>query len=262
MNGLIVGLYQMAVLPGDVSGNLTKLRVVLPRLKDAGARLVVLPEMWSCGFVYSVLTEMAERTPEVLESLREWAGQNGMILVGSLPELQEGRIYNSSYVVGSCGGILGKYRKIHLFSVTGEPGYFTRGEAPLVCKTELGRLGIAVCYDLRFPELARRMAVDGAEILCFSALWPAARRHHWSLLLRSRALENQLFVIGCNGCGTEGNTTYGGSSAVISPAGDPLVEAGDNEAWLVARLDFDEMTRFRRQIPCFEDRIPGVYGDF
>jgi predicted amidohydrolase len=215
--------------------------------------------MWSGGFAYHALQEMADRTPAVIEKLREWAMEYRMVLIGSLPEAEEARTYNTSYVIDTSGEVSGTYRKIHLFSLTAEHEYFGRGKAPLVCDTSLGRLGIEICYDLRFPELSRRLALDGAEILCFSALWPVTRIGHWSLLLRSRAIENQLFVLGCNGCGMDGNTQYGGASAIISPTGKSVAEAQLGEEIIIARVNFGEMMEFRQHIPCFSDRLPGVY---
>lgn len=260
MNELIVGCFQMAVVPGKVEGNLNKVERMIPQLRDIGCQLAVFPEMWTGGFVYSGLQEMAGHTPKVLDSLRECAKRYGMVLIGSLPEVEGGKIFNTSYVVDAGGELVGKYRKMHLFSLTGEPAHFERGRVPLVCDTSVGRLGIAVCYDLRFPELLRRLALDGAQIICLSALWPVPRIEHWSLLLRSRAIENQLFVIGCNGCGMEGDTRYGGASAIVSPTGKVLAEAGDEEEMITASLDFGEMEGFRRHLPCFSDRLPGSYG--
>jgi omega-amidase len=260
MDDLIVGCYQMNIMPGDVSGNVGKIERILPQVKGEGCQLLVLPEMWSGGFVYSALQEMADRTPAVLEKLQDWAVKYRMVLVGSLPEAEGDKIFNTSYVLDISGVVSGKYRKMHLFSLTGEHDYFERGLVPLVCDTSLGRLGIEICYDLRFPELSRRLALDGAEILCFSALWPVTRIDHWSLLLRSRAVENQLFIIACNGCGIEGNTQFGGASAIISPSGKPLAEAHRSEETIIARLNFAEMMDFRQHIPCFSDRLPGIYN--
>jgi omega-amidase len=260
MNELIVGCFQMETLPGDVDGNLGKVETTLLQMKSEGCQLAVFPEMWSGGFAYAVLREMADRTPIVLNRLKEWAMQHQMVLVGSLPEAEGEKVFNTSYVIDTGGGVSGKYRKIHLFSLTGEHDYFERGRVPLVCDTSAGRLGIMICYDLRFPELARGLALDGAEILCVSALWPVARIDHWSLLLRSRAVENQLFIIGCNGCGTEGSTHYGGASAIVSPLGKLLAEARDREEVIIARLNFAEMIDFREHIPCYSDRLPGIYN--
>lgn len=260
MDELRVGCVQMEVLPGNVAGNLDKMKAVLPRLRDRGCQLAVLPEMWAGGFVTSALPEMAAATPMVLGRLQEWAAHYGVALIGSLPEAEGGRIFNTSHVVDSNGEIVGQYRKMHLFSLTGEPDHFHRGQVPLVCDTTVGRIGVAICYDLRFPEFIRRLALDGAQIICLSALWPVPRVDHWSLLLRSRAIENQLFVIGCNGCGIEGKTHYGGASAIISPTGKVLAEAGREEELATARLDFAEMESFRRHLTCFADRLPGSYG--
>lgn len=260
MVGTIVGCYQMQVLSGDVEGNIRKLETIMPELNGAGCRLVLLPEMWSCGFFYPKLTEMARLSPFVLEKLQKLAQKYTITLVGSLPEELPRGICNTSYVIDELGTILGRYRKIHLFSLTGEDRYFLAGERACVFDTSIGRLGVGICYDLRFPELARKLALDGADILCFSALWPVPRIQHWSLLLRSRAIENQLFVMGCNGSGSDGNTKYGGSSAIVSPTGRVLAEAGEAEGWIVAELDFAEMYEFRKHISCFADRRPQAYG--
>ncbi|HQN19131.1 MAG TPA: carbon-nitrogen family hydrolase [Syntrophobacteraceae bacterium] len=260
MNDLIAGCYQMEVLPGDVDGNLGKIEKVLEQVRQEECQLVVLPEMWAGGFAGSVSREIARRTPYILDRLRQWAVQYGVVLVGSLPEPEGASLFNTTYVIDATGEIPGEYRKIHLFSLIREQDQFDRGRAPLVCDTSLGRLGIQICYDLRFPELSRRLALDGAEVLIFSALWPVIRIDHWSLLLRSRAVENQIFVMGCNGCGIDGTTLYGGASAIVSPSGKLLAEAEAGEQLITARLTAAEMKDFRRHIRCFEDRLPGIYN--
>lgn len=260
MNETVAGCCQREMLPGDVEANLQGLSSALPQFAERGCGLLLLPEMWSCGFAYPVLEKMAAKTPGVVAQLQEWARRYGMILVGSLPEADSGSVYNTSYVVDVTGEVVGKYRKIHLFSLHGEHLRFGRGDNPLVCETSAGRLGVMICYDLRFPELSRRLALDGAEILCVSALWPLPRIEHWSLLLRCRAIENQLFVMGCNGCGTEGDLLYGGSSAIVSPSGLLLAQGGNGESRITARLHPEDMAAFRKTIPCFSDRLPQGYG--
>ena len=260
MSEIIAGCYQFKVAVAEPEANLRRVGEALPHFADAGRRFVVLPEMWSCGFPYSRLREMAEATPSILDALREWAVRFRMVLVGSLPEAAGDSIFNTSYVVDADGAVVGAYRKMHLFSPHGEELHFKRGERPVVCCTAVGRVGVMICYALRFPELARRLALDGAEILCVSALWPAARVDHWSLLLRGRAVENQLFVVGCNGCGDLGKMTMGGASAVIAPTGEVIAEAGAGESRLTATLRMADMEDFRRRIPCFFDRLPGAYN--
>ncbi len=256
---IVAGCYQFRIHPGQVKKNLRQVETAVSWFADQGCRLLVLPEMWSCGFFYDDLPAMAKETPLVLEALQRWCCRHDLILIGSLPELEGDAVFNTAYVVDADGELAGAYRKIHLFSVTREHHHFGRGAQPLVCSTQVGRLGIMTCYDLRFPELARRLALDGAEILCLGALWPMARVDHWSLLLRARALENQVFVLGCNGCGSEGKTAYGGRSALVSPRGVVLAEADDHESRLLATLDMADWSEFRRQLPCYEDRSPGVY---
>jgi len=262
MKEVAVGCCQFELIPGDVDENLAGVERIVRESAGDGMRLLVFPEMWSCSFPFPALGAMAERTPTIVENLRKWARDYGIVLVGSLPEEDRGSIYNASYVVDSTGEISGKYRKIHRFSFCGEDRYFGRGTKPLVCSTGVGKLGIMICYDLRFPELARRLALDGAEILCVSALWPVERIDHWSLLLRSRAVENQMFVVGCNGCGREGKLQYGGRSAVVSPTGTVLAEAGCGAERLTAGLKMEELAAFRKHITCFADRLPGAYGVF
>jgi omega-amidase len=256
---VIAGCYQFRIHTGQVKKNLRGVEAALPWFAEQHCQLLVLPEMWSCGFAYDQLAAMAQETPGVLAALQQWSCSHHMVLVGSLPEAVGTMIYNTSYVIDANGEIAGSYRKIHLFSVTRENEYFQRGSQPLVCDTQVGRVGILICYDLRFPELARRLALDGAELLCISALWPQARVDHWALLLRARALENQLFVVGCNGSGKVGTTIFGGQSAVVSPQGIPLAEADGQEHRILATLDLHAMAQFRKQIPCFADRPPGVY---
>ena len=262
MREITVGCCQFESAPGDVEGNLARVEGLVAGFAAEGVNLLILPEMWSCAFPFSILGTMAVKTPKVLEKLTRWAFKHGMVLVGSLPEADGDTVYNTSYVIERNGEIVGSYRKIHRFSFAGEDRYFGRGESPLVCSTSAGKLGIMICYDLRFPELARRLALDGAEIICVSALWPVPRIDHWSLLLRSRAVENQLFVAGCNGCGQEGKLQYGGRSAVVSPYGNVTAEAGGEMEMVSAKIDIDEVVQFRKYITCFADRLPGAYGFF
>ncbi|HOI96541.1 MAG TPA: carbon-nitrogen family hydrolase [Syntrophobacter fumaroxidans] len=259
MRELVAACLQLRVVPGNVDANLANAREGIEELASGKCRLVVLPEMWACGFPYSRLQDVASRTPEVVEEMRGWARRHGMVLVGSLPESVDGRVYNTSYVIDANGEIAGSYRKVHLFSLHHEDLHFGRGETSLVCSTEAGELGVMICYDLRFPELGRKLALDGARIMCVSSHWPDIRIDHWSLLLRARAVENQLFVIGCNGCGTEKKMRYGGASAIISPMGKALIEAGTGPESIAAALDMEEVDRFRKLITCFPDRVPAVY---
>jgi omega-amidase len=253
------GVVQFQVQKGEVEANWQKARRGLQRLATKGVRLAVLPEMWSSGFAYGQLREMAEKSPVFLRYLGELASTYEMVIVGSVPELADGNIYNTAVVLDHRGRCAGSYRKIHLFTLHEEDRHFSGGDSPVVCDTQTGRLGVLICYDLRFPELARAMALRGATVLVVPAQWPTSRISHWRTLLRARAIENQLFMVACNACGSDDRLQYGGASAIISPWGEPLAEAGSEEVELTAELDFAEIEVYRQMIPCFADRVPGAY---
>jgi predicted amidohydrolase len=117
-----------------------------------------------------------------------------------------------------------------------------------------------ICYDLRFPELCRSLALGGAKMVAVMAEWPAERVAHWKALLKARAIENQLFIVGANRCGQDGDLVYAGHSRIISPYGDVLARAGKRPATLSADVDLSLVERVRRQIPCLQERMPEVYG--
>ncbi|WP_321393901.1 carbon-nitrogen family hydrolase [uncultured Desulfuromusa sp.] len=259
MKHLICASIQFNISLGYIDANLDTATAALQRVAQQGARLAVLPEMWSCGYDYRNLTELAKETPRVLEEMQKECLKLDLVTVGSLPELEDDRIYNTAYVIDK-GEIVGSYRKLHLFSTMHEDRFLSSGDHSLVIDTSIGRLGIAICYDLRFPELFRKLALAGAEIICIPAEWPKPRQEHWKTLLRARAIENQLFVIAANCCGIQGKLDFTGLSQLISPLGDVLQIAAEENIELVAKLDFSEMESYRKKIDILNDRRADVYG--
>jgi omega-amidase len=249
---------QFTIALGDVDANLSHVTEALTRLARQGVELAVLPEMWSCGFAYKELNALAQRTPEVLARLEELSRELSMVIVGSLPEAHGQKVFNTAYVVDR-GRVAGSYRKLHLFSLMGEDRSLDAGDSFLVLDTSVGRIGVMICYDLRFPELARRLALEGAEIITVPGEWPKPREEHWRTLLRARAIENQLFVIAANCCGVVGKLDFFGQSLVIGPKGEILAEGGYQSAEPTADLDPLEMVRWRESITCFQDRRPECY---
>jgi len=254
-----VASIQFNLTLGDVDANLAKALAGLRQAHAAGARLAVLPEMWSSGYDYRRLADLAERTPQVREQLCAFTAETQMVVVGSLPEKEGEALYNSATVIDS-GRIVGRYRKLHLFSTMGEDRFLTAGDRDLVVDTSVGRIGVAICYDLRFPELFRKMALEGAEVICLPAEWPKPRQEHWRTLLRARAIENQLFIAAANCCGIQGKLDFFGMSLLISARGEVLAEAGETDTVLTASFDRAEMAEYRGQIRCFFDRRPEIYG--
>jgi len=256
---LKIASLQFNIALGSPDANLVKVGNGLGRIAAAGGKLVVLPEMWSTGYEYKHLPALADSTPEVLGEICRLAADLDLVAVGSLPEKARGCIYNTAYVVDR-GTVVASYRKLHLFSMMGEDRFLAAGQQVAVVDTSVGRIGLAICYDLRFPELFRKLALEGAEIICLPAEWPKPRQEHWRVLLRARAIENQLFVAACNCCGVQGKLDFFGMSLLLSAKGEVLAECGEAEGEILADFDRQEMLDYRQQIRCFTDRRPDIYG--
>jgi predicted amidohydrolase len=256
---LCAAAIQFNIILGEIDRNLMTVEAALDRVAKQNVQLAVLPEMWSVGYDYKRLAKHAAQTPRVIEALCRQTAELRLVVVGSLPELDEGKIFNTAYVIDR-GILVGSYRKLHLFSTMGEDRFLAAGDQALVVPTSAGRLGIAICYDLRFPELFRKMALEGAEIVCLPAEWPKPRQEHWRTLLRARAMENQYFVVATNCCGIQGKFDFFGMSLLLSSRGEVLAEAGETDSELLATFDYQEMLDYREQIRCFDDRRPEIYG--
>lgn len=247
---------QFDVKTGKVDENL---KYISKKTESLDADLIVLPEMWMCGFDYTFLTDHALRTPMVLDEISKLAKNSGTVISGSFPELRDNDIYNTSYIIDKDGEIKGTYSKVHLFSQASEDKHFKAGKEAVVTETSIGKIGHMICYDLRFPEFCRTLALEGAEIVVVMAQWPKVRIDHWNKLLAARAIENQLFIIGANRIGTENLIEYTGNSKILSPLGKTLSFGYSFETDLEAELDFEEMDSFREQIPCFKERETDIY---
>lgn len=249
---------QFTIKPGDIDSNLAHVRAALKRVSNQGAQLAVLPEMWTTGFSYKNLGTLAMRTADIVTELLELSRELGLVIVGSMPEPNGDKVFNTIHLIDN-GRLTGVYRKIHLFSLLGEDRSFSSGDGWLLAKTSVGTIGVIICYDLRFPELTRRLALEGAQIVCVPAQWPKPRDVHWRTLLLARAIENQLFVVSSNACGVIGKLDFFGMSMIIGPKGEVLAAADNSETEIIAKLNMQEITDWRDQIPCFNDRRPELY---
>jgi predicted amidohydrolase len=259
MQPITAAAIQFTVKQGDMDANLGYVREALARVAAQGAHLAVLPEMWSSGFAYKNLLELAQRTEAVVAELCELSLRYRLVLVGSQPEpADDGRVFNTVHVIDT-GKVVATYRKLHLFSLLGEEKAFKGGNGWCLAETSIGKVGVIICYDLRFPELSRRLALEGARVICVPAQWPKPRQEHWRTLLRARAIENQLYVVACNACGVIGKLDFFGMSMVIDPKGELLADAGEDACEILATLDWQAMDAWRAQIPCFQDRRPELY---
>lgn len=226
------GFLQFDVKSGDVASNLSRVEYGLAEIATScnsiSPGIIVLPELWATGFVYDELPELARNMPDLLVILQNLAVKYQVNIAGSLPEFSDNTYYNTLFITRP-EGMAGSYRKQRVFVPMGENTFFTPGTSPRPIQTDLGPVGAMVCYDLRFPELLREQAVNGTDLAVIAAQWPEARIENWRVLVQARAIENQMFIIAANRCGTTGDTIFGGHSMIIGPDGSILLEAGKDE---------------------------------
>lgn len=226
--------------------------------EQRGADLVVLPELWPNGaFGYPLWEQGAQPLDgPLVATMQEAARDLGAYLhMGSFIERDGADLYNTSVVLDPDGAVVAVYRKIHLFGFAeGEPTLLSAGPKPVTWHSPWGVVGLATCYDLRFPELFRALVDDGAELVLVVAGWPLPRIAHWSVLARARAIENQVALVALNTVGRQGRTELGGRSVVLDSQGSVLAEAGDDAEVLTVDLDPAEVGRWREQFPVLADR--------
>ena len=253
---LRLSLAQMEISIGDPEANLEKARDMAALAAEQRADIVVFPELWATGYDLENAAEYSTPIDKgIFAEMASLAKESKICVVGSSLSLMEtGRFGNTSVFFDSRGKKIGEYTKIHLFQLMDEHRYLAAGDHPTVLETEWGKAGLAICYDLRFPELFRIYATEKVKMIFLSAEWPHPRLAHWQILLRARAIENQVYVIACNRAGTSKGTHFCGHSCVIDPWGEVVAEAGENEEVLTVAIDIDRVDQVRGMIPVLEDR--------
>jgi predicted amidohydrolase len=253
----------------DKTRNLATAERLVRAAAADGAELVALPEKWNLLAGGEALAAGAEALDgPSLTAARGWARELGIhLLAGSICELDDDRAYNTSVLIGPDGEDLAAYRKIHMFDVEvggvayRESEHETAGAEIVTAAIGPVEVGLTVCYDLRFPELYRILALRGARLLTVpSAFTLATGRDHWEVLLRARAVENQAFVLAPNQVG-EAPPHYSsyGRSAIVDPWGTVLATAPDEECFVIADLDLSFQERVRRSLPSLANRRPEAY---
>ncbi len=255
----------------DKMQNVRTVGIYLEKIKDEKPDFVILPEMFCCPYQTQNFPVYAEKEGgPVWQQLSEYAKQYGIYLIGgSMPEKDaEGKVYNTSYIFDRQGKQIGKHRKVHLFDidVTGgqtfkESDTLTAGDHDTVFDTEFGRMGVMLCFDIRFPELARMMVNDGAKAIFVPAVFnmttgPA----HWELSFRTRALDNQIYMIGCAPMRDEsaGYISWG-HSIVTDPWGRVIDMLDEKEGVLLTELDLDYEEQVREELPLLKSRRKDMY---
>lgn len=263
---IIVSQAQMAVLPKDPPGNLEKARGFAREAAARGSRLLCFPEACLTGFSWNWLAENRRRLWPPLEEMRSVARSTGLYLSFShlVPD-GRGRLANTHFLLDPQGKSVAEYRKVHLFTLFHEEHHVVAGRRRVTVDAPWGKTGLAVCYDVRFPELFRACALDGAVLFLCPAAFPYPRREPWRVLARARAVENQAFFVGTNAVGPEDpadrEVVYFGTSLLAGPLGEVLLEGDErSEVLLTAELDLHHAESARRAIRVFDDRRPHAYG--
>ncbi|MDF2721009.1 MAG: nitrilase [Paenibacillus sp.] len=259
----VVALLQIDIAIGEPEANFAKLAERLEQAVSAEPKpdMIIIPEMWNTGYaldrIYEIADRDGERTSAFISAFCRKHCVN--VIAGSVADQRGGQVRNTIYAFDREGNRTGEYSKIHLFRLMDEEKYLQAGDQVGSWQVDGVPAGLMICYDIRFPELARKLALGGAKILFVPAEWPHPRLHHWRTLLTARAIENQMYVIACNRVGVSGTTSFFGHSMIIDPWGEIVTEGDENEAILSAEIDLSVVDKVRSTIPVFADRRPELY---
>lgn len=253
-----VALLQLAVNSSESVAERVTRALELTRQALAESDIAVLPELWPTG-AFDLDLGLANAQPidgELPTTLSELAASTGKWLHGgSFVESADGNYFNTSLIFAPDGSLTATYRKIHLFGFdTGEAAQLTAGDRTVVVDTVLGRTGLATCYDLRFPELFRRLLDQGATTTIVTSGWPTKRLKSWQTFTSARAAEDQMWLIGCNETGTHAGIELAGHSVVCDPLGEQVAALGSQEAVRYVTIDPDQPRRVRSDFPVLRDR--------
>ncbi len=265
-----LALCQMNVIDNKKE-NLKKASSMIAQSISNDVDFIVLPEMFNCPYSNDKFIEYAEpeeKSP-TLETISSLAGKNNVyILAGSIPEKEDEKLFNTSYLFNRDGEIIAKHRKMHLFDIDvkdkitfKESDVLTAGDNFTIADTEFGKIGIGICYDVRFPELARIMVENGASILFYpGAFNMTTGPAHWELLFRSRALDNQVFCVGVAPALNKDASYHSyGHSIIANPWGEVISQAGEKEELIISEIDLDEIKKIRGELPLLKNKRKDLY---
>lgn len=251
--------------------NVNKAVSMIEAAAKNGSELVILPEMFNCPYDNSKFREFSESVENgpTINAVCDAAGNNGIyVAAGSIPEYSEGKLYNTCALIGKDGKIIAKHRKVHLFDIDvegritfKESDVLARGDRITVADTELCKIGVAICFDIRFPELFRIMALKGANLIIVPGAFNMVTGPvHWELLLRSRAVDNQVFLAAASPARDmdAGYIAYG-NSMVVDPWGSIIGRASDGEEIITCEIDFNQIDKIRSQLPLIRNLRSDIY---
>lgn len=258
--GVQISLAQLSFEFGDQEHNVSKVRDYIEESASLGSDLILLPELWASGFDLANINKYATPINEgVFTAVKNYAAEFHIGVGCSILEKAGDRAYNTFVLYSPDGELLASYRKIHRFRLLKEDEFLKPGDRTCVVDTGWSRLGLAICYDLRFPELFRKLAMDGAKAVLLVAEWPERRIKHWDILLRARAIENQYFMCAVNKVGESNGAQLGGHSTILDAEGQEIAFSASQEGLITGKLDLSTIETVRKKIPVLEDRMPKLY---
>ena len=257
-----VSALQLPIVIGDREKNTETLRRMTAEAMKAQPDVLVLPELWDIGFFPRPLADFTDAEGGAARALLSGlaAAYRVNIVGGSVAVSCGESVHNRCFVFDRGGTLVASYDKTHLFSPAKEDRHFAGGTSLAAFRLDDVPCAVIICYDLRFPELARRLALGGAAVLFIPSAWPTARLAHWRVLTEARAVENQMFVAAVNGSGAFANgMPLAGHSALLDPWGERLAEAEEEEAVLTADFDLSVREKIKTSIDVFHDRREELY---
>jgi predicted amidohydrolase len=251
---------QFNIAYGDPHHNLIQAQSCIQKAAEEQSGLILFPELWTSGFDLENVVFIAEQNQRMLSTLKDLAKQYNIHIAGALVIREDERFFNRFLVISPNDGIVAQYDKIHLFGLMHEKQWLESGDKIVTFDLNGIKTGLAICYDLRFPELFRKLNLLGCQLVLISAEWPIQRLQHWQTLLRARAIENQYFIAAANNTGFCGESEFAGHSAIISPWGDIIKQADTTSVGLItAEVDMTLFDRARKSLVTINDRKPDIY---
>lgn len=250
---------------GEVRENCRSISQLVVKAAGLGCEAVIFPETADTGYDAAVIQRCSfDAQGESLRILQRGAKENRIYVLCGVVERTKRRIYNTLAVFGPDGQLLARYRKTHLITPPpfNEAQCFSSGNKLVAVDIGDMRWGLAICYDLRFPELFRRLALTGAQVLVVCAAWPSFRQTHWDILTRARAVENQAYLLAVDRVGTDGAVTFAGKSRIVTPSGEIVAEGSRHaEELIVGEIGPTAVQEFRKNLPVFDARRADLYGN-
>ena len=250
-----IALVQLNCVWEDKPANYARVHSLVASAEPEAGSLIVLPEMFATGFSNNLSVTVESEEGPTLQFLRALAAAHDCTVIGGVvtPGKNGSKGRNQAVAVSPAREVLSRYTKMQPFSLGGETSCHEKGAGPVIFDWRGFKVAPLICYDLRFPEIAREAVRLGAEILVYIASWPIKRQQHWITLLQARAIENLAYVIGVNRCGSDPEFVYSGRSVVVDPHGIIMADAAEQERVVTAGLEVELVRAWREQFPALRD---------